>query len=319
MTTSASVRVPVGTQSVPAEAFAFARDHYNIYPWIREGDWLIRVLDVGGRAVIAAIDPPDAAGRLTAGLTADRPLEPADVERASRTLAFCLATEEPDPLPGLAAGDPVLAAALSVNRGIRPKRYPDLFEAVCGAICAQNVDFRRLYSMMRNVAVAFGRRVARGGGVEHAFPTADLVAAAGLEELKACRVGYRAKGILAAARWFVEHGDEISRDELRSLPMAEAVERLLPIPSIGWYSAAIVLAVGAGRSDVFHLDSFTRTIMRELYFDGREAGDDELRTLALDRWGPHAGSVAHLLTTNTERWAGLLGRPDFRRSGARGG
>jgi hypothetical protein len=76
--------------------------------------------------------------------------------------------------------------------------------------------------------------------------------------------------------------------------------------------------VGAGRGDVFHLDSFTRTIMREFYFEGREVGDDELRALALDRWGPHAGSVAHLLTTNTERWAGLLGRPDFRRSGARG-
>lgn len=319
MTASASVRVPIGMRPVPEAAFAFARDHYNIYPWIRDGDRLLRVLDVGGRGVIAAIDPPDAVGRVAAVLTADLPLEPAEVELTGRTLAFCLAADEPDPLPGLAAGDPVLAAALSVNPGIRPKRYSDLFEAVCGAICAQNVDFSRLYSMMRNLAVAFGRPVVRGDSVEHAFPPADLVAAAGLEELKACRVGYRAKGILAVARWFVGHRPELSRDELRSLPLAEAVERLLPIPSIGPYSAAIVLAVGAGRGDVFHLDSFTRTIMHEFYFDGREASDGELRALALDRWGPHAGSVAHLLTTNTEGWADLLGRPDFRRSGARGG
>jgi hypothetical protein len=61
---------------VPEEAFAFARDHYNIYPWIRDGDRLLRVLDVGGRAVIAAIDPPDAAGRLAAGLTADLRSQP---------------------------------------------------------------------------------------------------------------------------------------------------------------------------------------------------------------------------------------------------
>jgi N-glycosylase/DNA lyase len=315
----ASVRVPIGTEPMSKEAFVFARDHYNIYPWIRDGDRLLRVLDLGGFAVVAAIDPPDASGRLAASLEADRPLDRAEVELTGRTLAFCLAADEPDPLPGLAAGDPVLAAALRVNAGIRPKRYPDLFEAVCGAICAQNVDFRRLYSMMRNLAVTFGRPVARDAGVEHAFPTADRVAAAELEELKACKVGYRAKGIRAAAVWMAARGSELSRDELRKLPLDEAVERLLPIPSIGPYSAAIVLAVGAGRGDVFHLDSFTRTIMREFYFEGREVGDDELRALALDRWGPHAGSVAHLLTTNTERWAGLLGRPDFRRSGARGG
>src|SRR2546429_4258180 len=116
---------------------------------------------------------------------------------------------------------------------------------------------------MRNLAVTFGRPVARNVGGEHAFPTAGRVAAAEPEELKACRVGYRAKGIRAAAVWMAARGSELSRDELRKLPLAEAVERLLPIPSIGPYSAAIILAVGVGRGDVFHLDSFTRTIMRE--------------------------------------------------------
>src|SRR5262245_59760105 len=122
----APVRIPVGTQPVSQDAFAFARDHYNIYPWIQENDRLLRVLDVDGSAVLAAIDPPDSSGRLAACLTADRPLLPAEAELTARTLAFCLAADEPDPLPGLAAGDPVLAAALQVNCGIRPKRYPDL-------------------------------------------------------------------------------------------------------------------------------------------------------------------------------------------------
>jgi hypothetical protein len=100
---------------------------------------------------------------------------------------------------------------------------------------------------------------------------------------------------------------------------AEAVEWLLPIPSIGPFSAAIVRAVGAGCGDVFHVDSFTRPIMREFYFDGRAAGDDELRA---PRAG-HVGAARRLGRPSAHNKRGAVGRPArppaFRRSGAHRG
>jgi hypothetical protein len=111
---------------------------------------------------------------------------------------------------------------------------------------------------------------------------------------------YRAKGILAAARWFVGHGSELSRDELRSLPMTEAVERLLPVPTIGPYAEAIVLSMGAGRGrrlppGQLYPNDHARVLLRPRGWRRRATCS---RT---GQVGPRVGSDAHLLTTNTER------------------
>ena len=96
-----------------------------------------------------------------------------------------------------------------------------------------------------------------------------------------------------------------------------ALDILCQVPGIGPYSAGIVLGAGIGRSDIFHLDSFTRHILRVFYFKGRKASDDRLREFASKRWPDCAGAVAHLLTTNTHVWAAALGRANFRASAAK--
>lgn len=286
------------------------RDHYVIYPWLTDGEAIGRVLELDGRALLVWIRLADT-DQVEVACTAEVSDEAA--HQIADVLSFCLALDEPDRLAALAREDPVIAAALAASPGLRPKRYPSLWEAACGAICAQNVDFRRLYAMIENLCRAFG---AQAGG-EHAFPSPAALAGASEAALRGCKVGYRARALQAAGRWWVEHGAALDRRSLRDAPLSEAREQLQRIPYIGSYSAVIVLAAGCGRADAFQLDSFTRTILREFYFGGEEVGDEQLAAFVTGRWPDCAGAVAHLLTTNTEAWAQALGRSDFRRSGAR--
>jgi hypothetical protein len=57
--------------------------------------------------------------------------------------------------------------------------------------------------------------------------------------------------------------------------------------------------------------------LQEFYFQGRSTNDDALLSFVDEKWKGIAGTVAHVLTTNTHLWAAELGLYDFRRSGAR--
>jgi 3-methyladenine DNA glycosylase/8-oxoguanine DNA glycosylase len=303
--------------------FSFACKHYNIYPWIENGSELLRVARLTDQAEPVLVRIAESSSgrdkRLLLSFTSARVLAADQLGALTGRIQWALGlTDEVYPrLRDFAAGDKVIEAALRINRGIRFKRYLDPFEAICGAICAQNVDFRRLYQMMKALAVAFGPAIHVGGIAYHAFPSASEIATASEEDLRACKVGYRAKLILGASRFLDDQPEHLNMEVLKSELADRAAERLCAVPGIGPYSAGIVLGAGIGRLDVFHLDSFTRLILRTFYFGGREVADADLLAFTRSKWGPYAGAVAHLLTTNTQEWAFTLGHENFRRSGAR--
>ena len=310
------------TLTVPSDGFDFhfAQTHYIIYPWIQTPDALSRVLRRDEHPIVAHIAPGARSKRnvLSLRIQSASSLPRQEVVAVKNQLEWALGLNDPShlELARLAEEDAVIAAALRVNQGIRPKRYLDLFEAICGAICAQNVDFRRLFQMMKSLAVAFGPAVCIDGTTYSAFPLAEEVAAKTDLEVRACKVGYRAKLILGAATFLKDHPAYLNREALASCNAEHAMGVLCAIPGIGPYSAGIVLGAGVGRSDIFHLDSFTRQILQTFYFKDRKVNDERLRTFAAKRWPGCAGAVAHLLTTNTEVWASALGHEGFRPSGA---
>ena len=300
--------------------FQYLLTHYNIYPWIKSGEELIRVIRLSNsRVIIAKISLVNIVGgaRLNAIIISDSELLQDDLSIIRTTLEQCLSlNEDRRDLLLAAETDQVLSAALQVNRGIRGKRYAELFEAVCGSICAQNVDFRRLYGMMRLLAENIGPSLVVDECRYHAFPTPYEVSITPLELLKSCKLGYRAVRVMRSAEWLTDNVT-LERETLRVMPLEQAVNSLCQIPGIGAYSAAIILRAYAGRTDIFQFDSFTCYILRRFYFDGREVGLNELKDFVYARWGEYAGVVAGLLTTNTQNWAALLGITDVRPSGAK--
>ena len=184
-----------------------------------------------------------------------RVIEGAHTRRAQRelieTLRKVLGLDvDPGPLLQLTASARRLRPSALALRGLRPPRYPGLFEAVANVLPFQQV------SLDAGVAIV-GRLVERfGTGLEHAgrhyavFPEAASVASARLEALRACGLPLgRAEALRNAAR-AIERG-EVRIEQLESMDSREAIRCLTELPGIGPWSAALVLLRGLGRLDVF--------------------------------------------------------------------
>jgi N-glycosylase/DNA lyase len=168
--------------------------------------------------------------------------------------------------------------------------------------------------MRANLAAAFGDRIEAEGRAYYASPTAERLAAAPLEAIRECGVGYRDRYIKALAQAAVEG---IDLEAIGRLPRAAARSELVALPGVGPYTADLGLIIGARLRDWMPLDLYIRETLREFYLEGQAASDEELRAFAERTWGPYQGLAALYLTTNTELWVGDAGKTFRLRSGAR--
>ncbi|MGH3932982.1 MAG: DNA-3-methyladenine glycosylase family protein [Pseudonocardiaceae bacterium] len=299
--------------------FAHARETYVIYPWVRDGDELVRPLRLGPQDTQIAVArirqaAPD---RLEADVSFDAQTTEG-LEQVRETLVRCLQLAYPyDAIEALATEDRVLAAALR-HRGLgRGKLYPDLFEALCGVVCAQRTSFARIYGMMRKLAEAFGEPTAEtvDGASVYVFPTPTQMAAASDEQLRGCGVGFRAKGLASVATYLAESGytwqDWKSREPVKVIP------NLLGIKGVGPYTANLAVNLTYGRGGTAHVDTYVTHVIGTLYLDNPNAGLEQVAQFIDHRWGELGEAVLDLLTTDTEVWVTELGATVDVRSGAR--
>lgn len=300
--------------------FLHALETYVIYPWVRDGDQLVRPLRTGpgDSTVTTARIRQGGPQTLHAELTGQALTEDT-VNEVRAALSRCLQLDYPyDRVEALTAEDPVLAAAVE-HRGLgRGKLYPDLFEALCGVVCAQRTSFNRIYAMMHNLAKAFGEPTAESvnGEIVYAFPTATRLAEASDEQLRECKVGFRAKGLAAVASTLAAAG--YSWHEWGSRTPADVIPELLAIKGVGPYTANMAINLSFGKGGAAHVDTYVIDVIGRLYLDDPNPTPERVAAFIEDRWGDLGETVLDFLTTDTEIWVTKLGTQVGVRSGARG-
>jgi DNA-3-methyladenine glycosylase II len=181
-------------------------------------------------------------------------------------------------------------------RGVRPPRYPTLWEACVNAIVFQQISLHAASSIMRRFIVGLSERVEHGGVAVYGFPsiaqfqaTPDrLLAESGLSA-----------GKLATLRRVAEAvGTGVLQEAgLEQLPSAEASVLLRKVKGIGPWTAAVILLRGLGRLDVFPAND--SSVKRNLILLGGPA-PLELDAL-LTTLGPERGMLYyHLLLGRLE-------------------
>jgi len=130
--------------------------------------------------------------------------------------------------------------------GLRPQRFPTLFEALANGICCQQLSLQSGLTRLGHLAECFGPRTPDGARVGP--PDSDRVAKAPLSTLR--RAGLSARRA-AELRDLARLPLDRFESELTSLPDEEARARLLELPGIGPWTADYVLLRGLGRLDVF--------------------------------------------------------------------
>ncbi len=152
------------------------------------------------------------------------------------------------------------AAALEAGDGIHILRQ-DPWEALCSFIISQNNNIPRIKKIIESLCELLGERISEG---VYAFPSADAVAAAGVEGLAPIKSGFRAKYIIDAAERVVD--GRLDLDALKSLSFAEAETALCSVKGVGPKVAGCVALFGLSFTEAFPIDVWIKRVI-EKYFD----------------------------------------------------
>lgn len=135
-------------------------------------------------------------------------------------------------------------------RGMRPPRFPSLFEAFGSIIPFQQLSLDAGVSIVGRMVDHFGATLDLGGKGWLAFPEPEVIAGAGIEALKS--VGLSRQKAETLRRLAVQIASrELTEESLAALSTRDALAELTNIPGVGPWTAAAVLLRGFGRTDVF--------------------------------------------------------------------
>ena len=112
------------------------------------------------------------------------------------------------------------------------------------------------------------------------------------EELRACKVGFRAPYIKCAVD-MVASG-EISEEKLITMSVSQARETLMTIKGVGEKVANCVLLFGLGFTDTFPVDVWMKRIMEYMYFD-KPQDKKAIEAFAMEKYGDLAGYAQQYL------------------------
>lgn len=187
--------------------------------------------------------------------------------------------------------DQLLAELTSPFIGMRPTRFPSLFEALLNAVACQQVSLQAGLQILNRLSHTYGRR----SGHLHAFPTADDLAL--LEPADIKKVGFslrKAETISTIARSVVS-GD-IDLERLNDLNDERAVSRLTSLSGIGRWSAEYVLLRGMGRLHSFPGDDVGGAAKLQKWLSLKTPPTYAQVQELLVRWHPYQGVIYfHLL------------------------
>jgi DNA-3-methyladenine glycosylase II len=207
----------------------------------------------------------------------------------------------------MAAADRVIGPLVARFRGVKPPRFPTVFESLLNAVANQQLSLESGLSLLNRMAATHGRSVAMGPTSLHAFPSPQDLAR--LEPQGLCDLGFsrrKATTIVEISRAVVT--GRLDLESLDSLADDEVVSLLTSLNGIGRWSAEYVLLRGLGRLHVFPGDDVGARNNLANWLALKPPLDYAAVGKAVARWQPYAGMVYfHLLLARLDA-AGHLDR-----------
>jgi N-glycosylase/DNA lyase len=180
--------------------------------------------------------------------------------------------------------DPLLHQAARDHRGLRVIRQ-EPWECLASFIASSSKQIVQIRQIVRLLAQRFGEPI---DAEHHVFPTVSAIARASHQQLWDCKLGFRAKNLLAAAR-LIDSG-QLDLHALRSMEYDRALEELVKLPGVGEKIANCVLLFACGFDHAFPIDVWIERALRRIYFPGKKrVTARELRQFTRSHFGPYAG------------------------------
>ena len=190
--------------------------------------------------------------------------------------------------------DPFLQQAVRVGYGLRLLRQ-DPWECLASFILSSTKQIPHIQQIIECLCRQFGPPLAvpAGHAPVHAFPDAATLARATEAELRACRMGFRARALWEAARRIT--AGELNLEALGCLDEAAARERLTTLHGVGPKIANCVLLFAYGFPRAFPVDVWVMRTLRQVYFPRRRPPRRRLESFIQNHFGPQAGYAQQYL------------------------
>jgi DNA-3-methyladenine glycosylase II len=278
------------------------RSHNAVDRWDASGAYN-RIVQVGGRPVSLSVTQDGGAMAPRLSVVVSGGCVYAREEELARTAVDRLLGLSVDlsSFAAMAREDPVVRPLAERMRGLKPPRFPTVFEALVNGVACQQLSLTVGIHLLNRLTAAYGPGVADRASDARAFPDPAALASVRAEELK--RHGFsmtKARAIIEIAR-AITTGD-LDLEALHRLDDDAAIARLTGLRGIGRWTAEYVLLRGLGRLHVFPGDDVgaQNKLKRLLGLDAPLSYED-VRTLVA-RWQPFAGVVYfHLLLDSLTR------------------
>jgi len=190
-----------------------------------------------------------------------------------------------------AAKVPWLHALATGARGVKPPRYPSLWETACNAIVYQQISIHAAGAILRRVIERYVRPLERDGARLYPFPSVATLLNAVPTDLRALGLSvHKINALLAVGEAIAANA--LDESALDVLPTPALLNELVAHKGIGPWTAAVIALRGFGRLDVFPMkDSGATALLRKL------SGDDAVEAEPiLDALSPQQGMLYyHLL------------------------
>ncbi len=209
-----------------------------------------------------------------------------------------------------AVGDARLRPLIDRFLGMKPPRFPTMFEALVNAFACQQLSLEVGLELLNRLATISSTRFGTLRDARYAFPTAHDVARLPPETYHA--IGFSGQKVRA----LVDLAQAITRRQLALESIdgeddAVVRQRLLELRGVGRWTAEYVLLRGLGRLSVFPGDDVGAQ-KRLAHWLGRSRPFDYAGVAkAVERWQPYAGLVYfHLLLDGLARSGALESSPE---------
>lgn len=160
--------------------------------------------------------------------------------------------------------DEHIKAAVEEFKGLRLMRQ-EPWECLISYICATNKNIPAIKDMILNISKGFGKKLQFDGQEFYTFPKPLDLANANIDDLRACKLGFRAERVLEVSHKVT--AGEFDLEALRELNYEKAKAELVKLSGVGPKVADCILLFSLDKLEAFPIDVWMKRIVMEYYSD----------------------------------------------------
>lgn len=201
----------------------------------------------------------------------------------------------------MAASHRKLNALVTPFMGVKPPRFPSVYESLLNGIACQQLSLAVGIHLLNRISVEYGLAFKE----YHAFPGPKELAHLHVQSLR--KLGYSAR---KAQNILKLSGDLINGSlgigDISVLDNETTMERLLELPGVGRWTAQYVMLRGLGCLDVFPADDVGSQNKLMKWLNLKERPDYDGMHRFLDKWRPYRGLIYFFLLLDHQAGKGFF-------------